>query len=989
MEFFIYCYGDMETLRGLFEGVVRITRINSPFGSPFATILKVTALIGFFSMMVYGLLTPGRFPVLSWFAGFVLVYGLLFVPTAKVWFLDNTREGASASGGSVDHVPFGLAILASLTSQIGHEMTKLFETGMQSVNLPETLKYGQHGLIPGNRIVTQARKANIKTPQLYSDMMNFLYNCTMYDIADGTIDANTLRNEQTNIWGLLGPENSKTNPSRYSPIGQSGDLKTCPDAYKDINTRLTNEVPLARAEMMKKMNPDLTLAEADMFFNEQFRDAMITSRLGDASSDVTNMLRQNMMINIIGQSSQVIGQKMADPATVMYSSAVSQATAATNMSYQVQAAMAAQAMPMIRNAIEAVAYALFPFVILVCFVSTSSGMLMAIKSYVMTLVWVQLWPPIYAVLNYVATLSCGYAIGSAGGFASGETGGLSLANANSIYGTGISNEAVVGYMTVLVPVIASAIVYGGGKAASIGVASMVSSSGRAAEGAASGNTSMGVQNIDQHNLAASRSDPTLSTKRDAFGETSLGIGKYGVEVGSVRHKESMSNFATKIALSAKDADQYTHRATDSKKMAEEQSQSAINSYAAAIMKAHDYSHKHTKAGGSQSASGTGEQGSDGKQWSDFNSKADAINDALGLEKGNRIGFDKAAQAYASAALGGSYLIGKAEAGAMASSGANVKSDEGISKANSILSSISGSKGAGSAGSYMQTAMSMTMSLARSEDAREASTGISESLAESQKFEKASKESFEHAQKDEQIAAAITEASKMTTTDLANALTPYMDVDAYNHARDGDKQAMVVAAATAAMEHGGFGINGHVPYGDGDHPYATPGSVVGGPTKEKFDARAPVGGGRGGVDQADAGYQGQVTAKEKEQGINVDDSKPKAGGKAKPSAARVALDGFKAKGDQEAAAAAAATAAASKAANEHLATEGTRIKNTGITKQVGDGLSSLVGGDDDKPASPPPSPVDSGATGASGTDSSGAGGGGGGSGGAGGAGGGGR
>jgi conjugal transfer mating pair stabilization protein TraG len=67
--------------------------------------------------------------------------------------------------------------------------------------------------------------------------------------------------------------------------------------------------------------------------------------------------------------------------------------------------VAEQALPMVRNVIEAVIYAVFPFVFLLFLLAQGRGLAMAIKSFVMSLVWIQLWPPLYAILNYVATLA--------------------------------------------------------------------------------------------------------------------------------------------------------------------------------------------------------------------------------------------------------------------------------------------------------------------------------------------------------------------------------------------------------------------------------------------------------------------------------------------------------------------------------------------------------------------------------------------------------
>lgn len=931
MEFFIYCYGDMETLRGLFEGIARITRIASPFGSQFASIIKVIMLLGFLVMLIYGLATPGKFPVISWFAGVMLVYGLLFLPTAKVWFLDNTREGATAAGGSVDDVPFGLALLASLTSHIGHQLTVMFEDGMQSVSLPETLRYSKHGLIPGNRMVTESRKVNIKTPQLYMDMMNFLYNCTMYDIADGTIDANAIQTS-TDIWDDIGP--SEANPSRYTPVGSDGTLVGCRTAHAQISTALTNEIPIARADLLKKMNPDRTLAEPEAYFDEQFRAAMQTSRLSAASADVTRALRQNMMVNIVAQSSGVIGQKMADSATVMYGSAVSQASAATNMGYLVQGTMAAQAMPMIRNAIEAVAYALFPFVILICFVSSATGMLMALKSYIMTLVWVQLWPPIYAVLNYVATLTCGYNIGSAGGFASDQGGGVTLANANTIYGAGISNEAVVGYMTVLVPVIASALVYGGSKAGSIGVQSMVASSGRASEAAASGNVSMGSVSMNQQNLAASRSDPTLSMAKTQFGEEFSKIDRHqgAVQIGA---QERMSSYATSVKLSEKDAEQYHAKSTQYQKLGQTFEKTAAEHLAAANVKMEQFAHtygKGTNAGAGSAHSTTATEGATHRTTDGTaNTSTSGRSGGTTQTDGTTASAGRSASAGVKGSIGPSTPWGGAQAVADAGVQQGTTRQKGTASQAGDAASTgdSGTHGSGSEtiASKIDTWQAMSVNMSLTADQRQAAKSVLGSLTASEDASTSAKKAFEEGERNERIAAGIHEASRMSETQLSNALTPYLDQTAYQNADHGTKQAMILQAAEQAVEDNAFGMSGHAHRGPGDPPIPTSGSVINPQGKEQFDASshpsAPSLGNdaKAGVTAAHGANTAEVHAEQTKHGVHKDlDAAPAKGGGTDKNAAQIERVGGvvsdAAKADKAAVAAAATKAAGEvKAHNE--------------------------------------------------------------------------
>jgi conjugal transfer mating pair stabilization protein TraG len=47
----------------------------------------------------------------------------------------------------------------------------------------------------------------------------------------------------------------------------------------------------------------------------------------------------------------------------------------------------------------ALAYAIFPLVVLLMLLTSGRETMMAFKGYAAILIWIQLWPPLYAILN--------------------------------------------------------------------------------------------------------------------------------------------------------------------------------------------------------------------------------------------------------------------------------------------------------------------------------------------------------------------------------------------------------------------------------------------------------------------------------------------------------------------------------------------------------------------------------------------------------------
>ncbi|WP_139101187.1 conjugal transfer protein TraG N-terminal domain-containing protein, partial [Acinetobacter baumannii] len=110
----------------------------------------------------------------------------------------------------VANVPFGMVMLGSITSTIGHTLTGLFETAFQTMPgpgaLPSELTYEKNGLMFGNRLIRSTSKVTFQDPNFRTDLINFIHNCTMYDLIDGTI-APAVFSTSADVWPLMATPN--------------------------------------------------------------------------------------------------------------------------------------------------------------------------------------------------------------------------------------------------------------------------------------------------------------------------------------------------------------------------------------------------------------------------------------------------------------------------------------------------------------------------------------------------------------------------------------------------------------------------------------------------------------------------------------------------------------------------------------------------------------------------------------------------------------
>ena len=451
----------------------------------------------------------------------LLVFSVLIVPRVTVGIVDKTGGSAVKV---VANVPFGVAMLGSITSTIGHTLTGLFETAFQVIpgvgGLPSELTYEKNGLMFGNRLIRDTGSVVFQDPNFRTDLINYIHNCTMYDLIDGTVDPGTFSGSD-DVWTLMGTPN----PARFTTLTGAGGavtVDTCPNAYTNLNGRLPAQITRIQGKLAFQLNPTLPSAAAAGAIAGQIQQAYVKNSIANAAATAADLIRQNAVLNAINDTSSIIGQKVNDPASMVLAVGRAQAVAQQNATWLNYGKVAEQALPVFRNVIEAVTYALFPLLVLLLLLTSGRETMIAFKGYAAILIWIQLWPPLYAVLNYMASIYAAYDLAAAADLGTGAK-ALSLQTASTIYSRAISGEAVVGYLAISIPFIAWAALkrmenFGTALVGGLsGLQGMLSGSTGAA---AVGNVNMGNVAMDQMQLAPNRTSAFMSSwQNDLSGNT--------------------------------------------------------------------------------------------------------------------------------------------------------------------------------------------------------------------------------------------------------------------------------------------------------------------------------------------------------------------------------------------------------------------------------------------------------------------------------------
>jgi len=538
MEYEIFSYGNVDALMGLFNALAAIMGSDT-----FMTAVALVFVVGFFGAFLASALAPDRLAGPKWLMSVILIYLVLFVPRATVHVVDKT---GTVDAAVIDNVPMGLAFQAGIVSSVSNTLTDLFETALQVVpgtaQLPAELSFSNHGLMFGAHLVERSRGMVFSDTFFRADMMNFIQNCTFFDVSQGLISAEAFA-ATTDLWALM----ATTNPARFASVtdpatGIAAPVP-CPTAYAQLDERMPVSVGRLVAKLGIETNPSLQLAGGPMpgaaavaAVAEQLPAAYIRGRIADAATSAAEILQQNAMINAVQEANLMMSQQTEDPSATLLGVSRAQAVAQLNAQQVTGGRVAAEALPLVRNSIEAVLYGIFPFILLLAILFGGVAGFKLLKSYGLGLIWLSLWPPIYAIINYLGTLAWAKSAAAGAYLSATNTTGLTLLTASPVYSNTVSSMATVGNLVMAVPVIAAAVVFGLNKIANVASSFTMAASSAAgpiSNQAVSGNINQGDVRFLQQQLDPNRTDAHMSSNTDLHGKR-----QENMRTGEVRYEQN-------------------------------------------------------------------------------------------------------------------------------------------------------------------------------------------------------------------------------------------------------------------------------------------------------------------------------------------------------------------------------------------------------------------------------------------------------------------
>ena len=475
MNFEVYAYWNIEELATTFNAVAALMGSGNYLG-----LLRSLAIVGLLSLALVVLAGKGRMEEFwKWVIMLALFNGMLFVPKTNVTIVDRTGTTAPQV---VANVPIGLAAFAHSTSKIGDWLTNAFETVFA---LPGDLQFRSNGTLFGHRVLHERQAIKSGQPVVTANFFEFYRECVAPELASGYVRMNDLM-KSNDLWASL---DGVTNPSRLVTIRDAAApsvMQTlgCNAAYGVLTNQLAAETQQQLGLLGGRLYPGMASALANAAIAGSLSST--TNYLLGLSANATDAVRQSIVANAVIDAQYVIPSQIGDAATAATNLAQAQAVRQTSDSYRAMAKLAESTMPKVRNAIELIQYALFPLILIFALVAGHHG-LTVLKMYAGSLIWIQLWPPLYAVMNFLMNVQAQKSLTSAT-----QGGGMSLEAYGFINNAIVGDQAIAGMLVLSIPAIAAALIrWGDAGLRSVGSSFTPRDAEKLAAGLAQGNLSMG------------------------------------------------------------------------------------------------------------------------------------------------------------------------------------------------------------------------------------------------------------------------------------------------------------------------------------------------------------------------------------------------------------------------------------------------------------------------------------------------------------------
>lgn len=471
--FEVVVYGDGKLFREYFHAITAFFGTND-----FTCLFNISLMLATVTVCYSYITKRSLMVLLKWFGIFYVAVFMLFTPRATIVIVDRIN---GIMGEPLDNVPWGLAVLASYTSVLDDALTRSLES---TFTMPDYMPYHKTGMIFASRLMSMANQFQINDSVFDSNLKEFIHQCVFYDILLSKYSIDDLMDSK-NVWQFVSANASPARAFMYN-----GMVTTCKEGSHKLTSDWQAVLDHALNDYSQRIYPDMTQQKAKA---QILIDLPESSRyLTDVAASAQEIMQQNMMANAIERGVVGMGAKL-DASAALESYAFTRAEEQKRLANKTTGEMAAEWLAKMKIAVEAILYGSFIFVVLLA-VFPFGGMVL--RNYAMSLLWVHLWAPMYAIINLMVSYDAQSKCRAA-------THGISSLKAMpGLLQINSDIAGLAGCLSMAVPFIVSGIVFGMHKALSQGIQNDMGitqgAMGSSVNEAVTGNFSFGNTSLGTH-----------------------------------------------------------------------------------------------------------------------------------------------------------------------------------------------------------------------------------------------------------------------------------------------------------------------------------------------------------------------------------------------------------------------------------------------------------------------------------------------------------
>jgi len=470
------------------DAVVTLIGSNS-----FSTLMRMAGTFAVLAVVLTFIKQRNPMVFVQWLAIFMLVTTILVVPKRSVQVIDISDPAAV---WKTDNVPVGLAAIASLTTSIGYKMTSLYDSLMAR---PDSVTYSKTGMLFGSQIVAETSDFTTQNPELAQMLPDYVENCVIGDILlNGKYTINQLLNSTDPLTLIT----SNPSPLRgiFKMTSTSRQFLTCQQAATEIKTLATTDASPGSATF--------TWLTRKVFGNKLNGASLLSSAMGESygyfyagGMTAAQIMKNNITNSAVRQGIKGFAARSSDTANLL-NLATENAATKQRLSWAAGNELATRTLPFAQSLLMLILVCLFPLMIALAASNHSMFGLNTLKIYIGGFIYFQMWPIMFAILNYASNY-----------WLQSQTGGtpLVLANKNivALQHSDVANLA--GYLALSIPVLSFYLTKGASAIGSQVAGSVLSSAAFTSAGVsattADGNWSF--NNMSMDNLSQNKMDTNL------------------------------------------------------------------------------------------------------------------------------------------------------------------------------------------------------------------------------------------------------------------------------------------------------------------------------------------------------------------------------------------------------------------------------------------------------------------------------------------------